>query len=385
MDLTIPAEYEHLFQGSFFDFDDNTTGSDPNINGSNTFQYTCGHDTRLQVFHSVFQPLVYSVVFLLGVTGNGLMMTVLLRRHGHLRITEIYLLHLALADLLLLATFPFALFQGSLGMTFGNIPCKLFGLLNRLNFLSSSLLLACIGFDRYLAIVHAVPSLQSRRPRNVHRTCLALWLLCLALSAPNAVFLSIRQSETDPAKSVCFYFSYGLHANNWQLTERVLTHVLCFFLPLGVMTYCYTAVALILHRSQTHQRSLEKQGAIRLAFLVTIVFFLCWLPYNIAILVRTLIDLQLVSLSCGAHANLQMSVGVTESLGFTHCCLNPLLYAMAGLRFRQDLVRLLAHWGCGRTCGGLVQGQARSASRASTSFSEGLPTATTNTLSYYQD
>ena len=67
--------------------------------------------------------------------------------------------------------------------------------------------------------------------------------------------------------------------------ERLLTHVLCFFLPLGVMTYCYAAVAVTLHHSQRGQRSLEKEGAIRLAALVTAVFCLCWLPYNITMLV----------------------------------------------------------------------------------------------------
>ena len=150
--------------------------------------------------------------------GNGLMLTVLLKRRGLLRITEIYLLHLGLADLMLLATFPFALAQVSLGVVFGDVLCKLIGLMNRLNFLCGSLLLACIGFDRYLAIVHAITSLQSRRPRNVHLTCLALWLVCLALSVPNAVFLSVGESPIDPTQLSCFFHSHGLHANNWDLT-----------------------------------------------------------------------------------------------------------------------------------------------------------------------
>ncbi|XP_034150249.1 C-X-C chemokine receptor type 5 isoform X2 [Esox lucius] len=307
------------------------------------------------------------------------MMTVLLRSRGHLRITEIYLLHLALADLLLLATFPFALVQVFMRVVFGDVLCKLLGMLNRLNFLSSSLLLACISFDRYLAIVHAVPSLQSRRPRNVHLTCLTLWLLCLALSIPNMVFLSVGKNQTDPSQTLCSFYSHGIHANNWRLTDRVMTHVLCFFLPLGVMTYCYTAVGLSLYRSPARQRSQEKKGAIRLAFLVTAVFCLCWLPYNITVLMKTMIDLRLVhGLDCQALTRMKISLVVAESLGYSHCCLNPLLYAFAGQRFRQDLLRLLVRWGCGRVCGRVVI--QTSSSRASASFSEGLPTATTNIL-----
>uniref|UniRef100_A0A4W5N4W9 Chemokine (C-X-C motif) receptor 5 n=1 Tax=Hucho hucho TaxID=62062 RepID=A0A4W5N4W9_9TELE len=216
------TDFQLVFQGSFKDESflsdfDNYSNESPNNSSSDT-EYTCNDGAGLQLFHTVFQPLVYSLVFLLGLTGNGLMLTVLLKRRGLLRITEIYLLHLGLADLMLLATFPFALAQVSLGVVFGDVLCKLIGLLNRLNFLCGSLLLACIGFDRYLAIVHAITSLQSRRPRNVHLTCLALWLLCLALSAPNAVFLSVGESPIDPTQLSCFFHSHGLHANNWDLT-----------------------------------------------------------------------------------------------------------------------------------------------------------------------
>ena len=145
-------------------------------------EFTCDDTkTGLQLFHAVFQPLVYSLVCLLGVVGNGLMLTVLLKRRRLLRITEIYLLHLAVADLLLLSTLPFVVAESIVGWLFGDVLCKVVGLLGRLNLLCGSLLLACIGFDRYLAIVHAIPSLQSRRPRSVHLTCLLLWLVCFVL------------------------------------------------------------------------------------------------------------------------------------------------------------------------------------------------------------
>ncbi|KAL0972685.1 hypothetical protein UPYG_G00193450 [Umbra pygmaea] len=274
------------------------------------------------------------------------------------------------------------LFKPIASVGLGNITCKTIGLLNRLNVLSSSLLLACIGFDRYLAIVHAIPSLQSRRPRNVHLTCLVLWLLCLALSFPNAVFLSVGDSQISLSKLSCYYQSYGIHANNWRLTERVITHVLCFLLPLGMMTYCYTAVALSLYHSQKRKRSLEKMGAIRLAFLLTAVFCVCWLPYNIIAMVKTLRELALVSVpSCSSRTSLEKARAVAEVLGYTHCCLNPLLYAFAGLRFRQDLQRLLDRWGCGLArwgCGPLcLDGEKwRHNSRVSTSFSEGFLTTT---------
>ncbi|XP_036378896.1 C-X-C chemokine receptor type 5-like [Megalops cyprinoides] len=332
----------------------------------------CNKD--LQLFHKMFQPVVYGVVLLVGLLGNGLLMAVLLRRLGSLRVTEIYLLHLALADLLLLFTFPFTLSQSMVGWVFGSFMCKAVGLLSFLNFLCGSLLLAFISFDRYLAIVRAVESMRARRPRGVHFTCASMWLLSLCLSAPNAVFMSVDTEHiANTTVTYCYFFSHGLHSNNWNLARRFITH-LCFFLPLALMTYCYSAVVFTLCRTT---RSRDKQGAIRLAMLITVVFCLSWLPYNLALLVNTLVDLDIISLSCESLAQLERATVVTESIGYSHCCINPLLYAFVGVRFRQDLLRLLGHWGCRWTpCLRAMRGERAS----NASFSEGAGTTNSSLI-----
>ena len=335
-------------------------------NDSSRSSYSdCDQEDRwLQVFQMVFLPLVYSLVFVLGLAGNGLMVTVLLRRKGSLRITEIYLLHLGLADLLFLSTFPFVVAKEAVGWVFGVFLCKLLSVLAHLNLLCGSLLLACISFDRYLAIVHAIPSVHNRRPRAVHLTCALLWTICLGLSVPEAVFTTvIDHPASGPA---CSY--EGIEGSNWTLLSRSLTHLLGFFAPLAVMGYCYSAVVLTLCRSQ---RSLEKQGAVRLALLLTAVFCFCWLPYNLTKLLDTLVIVgPLAGLSCDSKGLLMQSLVVSESIGYMHCCLNPILYAFMGVRFRKELLRLLGKWRLCRVCL-----PAQYSSR--TSFSEGL-TATTN-------
>ncbi|TKS80707.1 C-X-C chemokine receptor type 5 [Collichthys lucidus] len=315
----------------------------------------CGDEEKgLQTFHAMFQTVLYSLIFLVGVAGNGLMITVLLRRRRLLRITEIYLLHLALADLMLLFTFPFDVVENATGWVFGNFLCKLTGLVKQLNLLCGSFLLACIGFDRYLAIVHAITSMQSRRPRTVHLTCISLWLLCMALSTPNVIFLSVREQAPNTSMYSCNFHQFGIHGNNWVLTVRVFDHV-CFFLPLAAMSYCYTAVVVTLFKSQKSQ---AKQGAIRLALLVTLVFFFCWLPYNITLLIKTLVDLQvIIPKTCNFQLSLQPVIDVTKSLGFSHCCLNPFLYAFVGVRFRNELIQLLCKLGCSRVCMPYIRAQ----------------------------
>ncbi|XP_062861153.1 C-X-C chemokine receptor type 5 [Trichomycterus rosablanca] len=302
--------------------------------------YTCdGEEESMHLYNTVLQPLFYSMVFLLGLIGNGVLLMVLLQRRAHLRMTEIYLLHLAVADLLLLFTLPFAITQLLTSWVFGNFMCKLIGMLNYLNQLCGSLLLAFISFDRYLAIVHAISSLHTRRPQCVHLICALLWLFCMGISMPNMVFLSVAPSRNDSNNIQCFFNNHGIHAHHWLLISRLLTNLLCFFLPMVIMSYCYITIVITLYHSQ---QSLEKQGAIRLAIVVTLVFCLFWLPFNITLFVDTLIRLDIVTqTTCLARSTLAQGLLVTQSIGVIHCCLNPILYAFVGVRFRKDLLRFL--------------------------------------------
>lgn len=354
-----------FFLQHFGDFgDDNVTDyvyttEKPNV---------CDDDEHQWPFYAMFKTVLYSLIFLLGVAGNGLMITVLLRRRRLLRISEIYLLHLALADLMLLFTFPFDVVENAAGWLFGSFLCKLMGLGKQLNLLCGSFLLACIGFDRFLAIVHAITSMQSRRRRTVHLACTLLWLVCLALSVPNFMFLTLTEA-TNTSRVFCSFHD-GIDANNWVLTIRVFDHV-CFFLPLAVMSYCYIAVVVTLFKSQKSQ---AKRGAIRLALLITLVFCFCWLPYNITLLIKTMADLQVIDYkSCESYFLLQTTVDVTKSLGVSHCCLNPFLYAFVGVRFRNELIQLLCKLGCGRVCTSLIRAQGHS----QPSISDGTTNAST--------
>lgn len=280
------------------------------------------------------------------------MITVLLQRWRLLRINEIYLLHLALADLMLLSTFPFTVVENWTSWVFGELLCKLVNMVRHLNILCGSLLLAFIGFDRYLAIVHAVASLQSRRRTTVHITCTVLWLVCFALSVPNLVFFSVAET-TFPPGVTCAVHS-GIEGNNWVLTSNLLDHV-CFFLPLAVMVYCYAAIVVTLFKSPKSQ---AKQGAIRLALLITLVFCFCWLPYNITLLIKTLQELEVIEYtSCGSYQKLRIAYVVTNTLGFSHSWLNPFLYAFIGVRFRNDLLLLLCKLGCSKVCMRLIRAQ----------------------------
>ncbi|ELW48657.1 C-X-C chemokine receptor type 3 [Tupaia chinensis] len=79
---------------------------------------------------------------------------------------------------------------------------------------------------------------------------------------------------------------------------------------------------------------------------VVVAFALCWTPYHLVVLVDTLMDLGALARNCGRESRVDVAKSVTSGLGYMHCCLNPLLYAFVGVKFRERMWRLLLRLGC---------------------------------------
>ncbi|XP_068096940.1 C-X-C chemokine receptor type 5 isoform X2 [Hyperolius riggenbachi] len=289
-------------------------------------------------FQRIFIPLLYSLVFLVGITGNSLVLFILMRHRRSHSSTDTFLVHLAIADLLMLITFPFAVVEAMTGWVFGDFLCKTVGVISRLNFFCSSLLLGCISIDRYLSIIHAINAFRRQCVRTVHIPCCCVWFLCFLLSLPNFYILGTYEEHN---YTWCAYRQGYFPDNGWWQAGRFLNHVVAFLCPLILMSYCYSHIIAALYKSPRP----EKKRAVRVAIVITVVFFLCWTPYNVVILVDTL-DRLGIKKSCINQKQFHVAVIVTEVLGFIHCCLNPVLYAFVGVKFRKDAMRVLNCIGC---------------------------------------
>ncbi|KAM8927700.1 C-X-C chemokine receptor type 5 [Pelodytes ibericus] len=328
---------EEDFDDPFKNYSDTATDNF-SYTGSSVCTYQDNSLGSLIAFQRFFIPLVYSMVFVVGFLGNGLVLLVLLKQH-HLRsTTDTFLLHLAVADLLMLVTFPFAMADSMSGWVFGDFMCRAVGVLSRLNFLCSSLLLGCISVDRYLAIIHAIHAFRTRNVVAAHLPCLGVWVLCFLLSMPNIFFIGTQENgnHTD-----CNYHQNHFPSNGWWQANRFLNHMVGFLCPLFLMGFCYAHIVAALYRSTRR----EKKRAVRVAIVITGVFLLCWTPYNVAVFLDTLDQLGLVH-SCTIREQLPIVIVVTEFFGTVHCCLNPILYAFVGVKFRNDGLRLLQQAGC---------------------------------------
>ncbi|KAK5598766.1 hypothetical protein CRENBAI_004681 [Crenichthys baileyi] len=297
-------------------------------------------------FEAVFIPTLYSVAFVVGILGNGLLLGVLFQSRKRWSVTDTFILHLAVSDVLLLVTLPLwaTQYASSLGWEFGTGLCKFTGAIFTINFYCGIFLLACISFDRYLSIVHATQMYNRRKPWVVHASCSLVWFFSVLLSIPDWIFLEDVKNDRQGHRAVCTrnYYKSGLDVRTQKIAARALYHALGFVFPSVVLIFCYSCILLQL---QCGTKGLQKQRAFKVIIGVVAVFFLCWTPYNVVLLADT-VQLNNNTGTCETNIYLGKALTVTSSLGYLHCSLNPILYAFVGVKFRRQLLNILRSMGC---------------------------------------
>ncbi|XP_003930934.1 CX3C chemokine receptor 1 [Saimiri boliviensis] len=279
-------------------------------------------------FGTVFLSVFYCLVFAIGLVGNLLVVFALTNSKKPKSVTDIYLLNLALSDLLFVATLPFWTHYVISEQGLHNALCKLTTAFFFIGFFGSIFFITVISIDRYLAIVLAANSMNNRTVQQGVTISLGVWAAAILVAAPQFMFTKEKENE-------CLGDYPEVLQEIWPVLRNVEANLLGFLLPLLIMSYCYFRIIQTLFSCKNQ----KKAKAIKLILLVVIVFFLFWTPYNVMVFLETL-KLYDFFPSCELRKELKLALSVSETVAFSHCCLNPLIYAFAGEKFRRYLYHL---------------------------------------------
>lgn len=288
----------------------------------------------------VVVSVFYILIFLLAIPGNLVVGLVIGLSKQSLPPSDLYLLHLAVADLLLAITLPFWATSVMQGWVFGDAMCKIITIIQELSFYSSILFLTCISMDRYMVIVRAMEARRANRQQVSWGVCAAVWAVGALLSLPG-LFSSTYPSKNSN-QTVCTERYNPGTADEWRLATRILRHTLGFAIPLAIMLPCYgVTIRRLLHIRGGFQR----QRAMRVIVFVVVAFLLCWTPYHIAVITDTFFRTKIVPYQCPARVAVDQAMFATQSLGLLHSCVNPVLYAFVGAKFRRRLSQIMKKMG----------------------------------------
>ncbi|KAM4580113.1 C-C chemokine receptor type 1-like [Odontesthes bonariensis] len=284
-------------------------------------------------FSRMYLVTLYSLVFMLGFMGNGLVVWVLVKCRNKTNFTDMCLFNLAISDLLFVFTLPFYTHYSMAGKwIFGDFLCRFVSWFHQSGFFSSIFFMVVMALDRYVIIMHSHKVSFYWTGRAGIPVTLFVWMLSMCVSLPSLVFSKVRNDSDEQG---CYYCPEN---EEWKHYELFATNVLGLLIPLLGMVVCYSRVIPTLLK----MRSTKRYRAVKLIFFVVVIFFLFWAPYNISLFLQFLHSKGIIAAeTCNWDKDLRLSVVVTEAFAYTHCCLNPIIYAFVSQKFMKRTMQLL--------------------------------------------
>ncbi|NXA22944.1 FFAR3 protein, partial [Ibidorhyncha struthersii] len=223
--------------------------------------------------------VVYILTFTVGFPANIFTFATLLgKARRRLSPSDILLLNLTAADLLLLLFLPFKMAEAAADLTWP-LPVVLCPVANFCFYSSiylSSLFLAALSVERYLGVVFPLQYKDRRRPGRVMAVSVVLWLL--ACSHCSIVFVAQYHGATTTYRC---YDDFSKDQLSFVLPLRLELFLVLFLLPFAVTVFCYVNfVRVLLARPNIPLE--KKQRAVGLAVATMINFGVCFAPYNVS-------------------------------------------------------------------------------------------------------
>ncbi|XP_064481972.1 cholecystokinin receptor type A-like [Ornithodoros turicata] len=343
----------------------------------------------------VLRVTLYAIIFFFAVVGNALVMVTLVQNKRMRTVTNVFLINLAVSDLLLgVFCMPFTLIGSLLrNFVFGEIMCKCIPYLQAVSVSVSVWTLVSISLERFFAIVRPLQSRRWQTISHAYRVIGAVWAFSLLHMAPIAMLsklIPIKAAGHHKCREVWpsdrSEKGFNLYLDTILLVipliimvvvYALITRTLCmgirfenrsatFGVPMKVIytekrgsqsngVQCVLArtttppsngrpAPMIIRGSNPEKNQAAIVRVIRMLFVVVIEFFVCWTPLYV-VNTWSLYDPDNLYEFLGSTG-----VSVIHLLAYASSCSNPITYCFMHHKFRQGFLTAVGcrrHW-CGR-------------------------------------
>ncbi|XP_063076041.1 lysophosphatidic acid receptor 5a [Engraulis encrasicolus] len=276
----------------------------------------------------------YCMVFLVGLPLNAFSLWSLIHRLGLRSVPVIYMVNLALSDLLFTLSLPLRIVYFARGLwTFGSVACMIPGTLFSVNLYSSSFFITFISMDRMLAVVYPLRSRPFRTLSISWAACMVVWAGIIGLSVPVALN---HDSNWDSNCSVyrCFeHYSQESWHNGFIILCIITLVGIC--IPFGIILGCTIAIVKKLRDKSrplselTQETGLNRSRIVRLFLVNLFIYAVCFIPFHVAFILYGLHKLNHL------EYNFFDVQTVTMCLASTNSCLDPLIYYFSSMSVQR--------------------------------------------------
>ncbi|XP_075948812.1 cholecystokinin receptor type A [Anarhichas minor] len=352
--------------------------------------------------------VLYSLIFLLSLMGNSLIIAVLVRNRRMRTVTNLFLLSLAVSDLMVsLVCIPFTLIPNLMrDFIFGAGMCKLVMYFMGVSVSVSTFNLVAISLERYSAICNPLTSRAWQTKSHAAKVITATWVASFILMLPYPISSGLKPFTRH--NNSTGYMCRLVWPNDFiQQSWYVSLVLLLFLIPGIVMMTAYGLICLELYRGITFELSsrkssrerqlstgsikpgdsdgcylqpskkktitasagrpsskptvgrvcgsssttnlMAKKRVIRMLLVIVFLFFLCWTPIFVVNAWQAF-DRRSAYRLTGAP------ISYIHLLSYTSACVNPIIYCFMNKRFRQGMLATFTCCSCLGRRGGVGSG-----------------------------
>lgn len=292
-------------------------------------------------FETYLIPVVFTLIFIFGMVGNGTLILIFLRQRSMRTIPNIYIFSLALGDILVLVScVPFI----SVIYTFESWPwgeeiCRISEATRDVSIGVSVFTLTTLSVERYCAIVHPMSRHMSTKPLAII-TASSIWVVSFIFAIPAMLFTHFEKHYI-PGKNGTIEYCIPFKNRYYGRLMVTMQFLIYYLIPIIVIGFFYSLMSrhLVLStrslpgehgKGQSSQILARKKVAVTVLALV-IAFIICFLPIRIHMLWFYYDD--------NYETNYTMFWHVSKMFGFClqflNSCVNPIALYFVSKAFRK--------------------------------------------------
>lgn len=285
-----------------------------------------------------------TVMCVVGMAGNVYTLVIThsaaLRRTGSM---YVYIVNLALADLLYLSTIPFVVCTYfAHDWLFGEAGCRLLLSLDLLTMHASIFILVAMSMERYRAVARPFSAHRSSA-RNRRMVAGIIWGLAFVLTLPMMLMIRLREGKPTVAglvKRICFPTwtpeAFKLYITVLFLTSILVPGLVIVGLYVGLARRYWAAQASLGGGGRSGRRRGLKQRVVSMIFSIVAAYWACFLPFWGWQLAQLFSPDSLRTLSPAVHNYVNFLV---TSLTYANSCINPFLYTLLTCNYKDYLAQ----------------------------------------------
>ncbi|XP_016106771.1 probable G-protein coupled receptor 34 [Sinocyclocheilus grahami] len=311
-------------------------------------QSNCQTDnTSLQVPLAIF----YALFFVFGLSGNLLALWVFLRVHPKKNSVRIFLINLALADLLLVICLPFRVVYHSNNDRWVLPPllCRMVGIIFYMNMYISIVLLGFISVDRYLKFQRS-----SCRRVFLHSRSVLLCGVIWAVAFVCGICLIVLNAEHGESQQ-CFQYK-TLHESKWKAYFNFAI-VGMFWLVYGALVISYGRIGMNLLTTSKKKPDFPNAAKYNKtawkSFFVLFLFTICFVPYH-SVRIFYIMSQIAKDTACEWISVLDKTNEVVLLLSAFNSCLDPVMYFLFCSSIRKVMLKIICNSFCQQNAKGLI-------------------------------